>query len=215
MDASDVADQIREAVEAERAERREAERFRTRVAILVGVLAMLLAIASLGGENATKELINANIHASDTWAFYQAKAIRQTVNELAANELEAALMLHRASLTEDVAHRLQQQIDRYRATVMRYESEPDPSDPTNPLQGEGKKELRARARAWEARRQQAQAQDPNFDYAVALFQIAIVLGSVAIVANSRRILALSIAMGVVATLLMLNGFFLFVALPLG
>jgi Domain of unknown function (DUF4337) len=215
MDASDVADHIREAVEAERAERREDERFRTRAAILVGVLAMLLAIASLGGENATKELINANIHASDTWAFYQAKTIRQTVNEIAANELEAALVLHRASLAEDIVPQLQQRIDRYRATIARYESEPDPSDQTNPLKGEGKQELMARARAWEAKRQHAQAQDPNFDYAVALFQIAIVLGSVAIVAGSRRIFALSLVMGVVATLLMLNGFLLFLALPVG
>jgi hypothetical protein len=73
----------------------------------------------------------------------------------------------------------------------------------------------ARARAWEAKRQQAQAQDPNFDHAVAFLQIAIVLGSVAIVAGSRRILALALAIGVVATLLMLNGFFLFLELPVG
>ena len=176
---------------------------------------MLLAIASLGGENATKELINANIHASDTGAFYQAKTIRQTVNELAANELEATLVLHRAALAEDGVRQLQQRIERYRATVARYESEPDPSDPTNPLKGEGKKELMARARAWEAKRQQAQGQDPNFDHAVAFLQIAIVLGSVAIVAGSRRILALALAIGVVATMLMLNGFFLFLELPVG
>ena len=45
--------------------------------------------------------------------------------------------------------------------------------------------------------------------------LAIVLGSVSIVAASRRILLFSLAVGVVATLLMLNGFFLFVALPIG
>ena len=58
----------------------------------IGVLAMLLAISGLGGGNATKEMLNANIQASDTYAFYQAKNIRQTSNQLAADELEALLI---------------------------------------------------------------------------------------------------------------------------
>ena len=68
--------------------------------ILAVVLAMLLAIASLGGDNATKETLNANIQVTDTWSFYQAKNIRQTANQLAANELEAQLILHGGSLGE-------------------------------------------------------------------------------------------------------------------
>jgi Domain of unknown function (DUF4337) len=208
MDANDVSEQIRAAVETERAEHRVEERFRTRGAIIIGILAMLLAIASLGGENATKEMINANIHASDNWAFYQAKNIRQTVNQLAADELEATILLHGTTLTDEARQEIQRRIERFRATAARYESEPDASDPANPLKGEGKRELFARARRWEIRRDQAQAQDPNFDYALAFFQIAIVLGSVAIVATSRWILWLALAVGIVATLLMLNGFFL-------
>jgi hypothetical protein len=213
MDANDVSEQIRAAVETERAEHRVEERFRTRGAIVIAVLAMLLAIASLGGENATKEMINANIHASDNWAFYQAKSIRQTVNQLAADELEASTLLHGATLTDEARQEMQRRIERYRATAARYESEPDASDPTSPLKGEGKRELFARARHWEVRRDQARAQDPNFDYARAFFQIAIVLGSVAIVASSRWILRLAVAVGMVATLLMLNGFFLAIQLP--
>ena len=214
MDANDVSEQIRAAVETERAEHRVEERFRTRGAIIIAVLAMLLAIASLGGENATKEMINANIHASDNWAFYQAKNIRQTVNQLAADELEASIRLHGATLTDEARQEMQRRIERYRATAARYESEPDANAPTSPLKGEGKRELFARARHWEARRDQAQAQDPNFDYARAFFQIAIVLGSVAIVATSRWILWLALAVGVVATLLMLNGFLLAIQLPI-
>ena len=47
---------------------------------------MLLAISGLGGGNATKEMLNANIQSSDICAFYQAKNIRQTSNQLAADE---------------------------------------------------------------------------------------------------------------------------------
>ena len=56
---------------------------------------------------------------------------------------------------------------------------------------------------------------PNFDFAQALYQISIVLGSVSIVAASRRLLGLALALGTVATLFMLNGFLLLVNLPIG
>ncbi|HYW89460.1 MAG TPA: DUF4337 family protein, partial [Chloroflexota bacterium] len=63
------------------------------------------------------------------------------------------------------------------------------------------------------RRDRAARQDPNFDFAQALFQISIVLGSVSIVATSRRLLVLGLALGAVATVLMLNGFLLVFELP--
>jgi Domain of unknown function (DUF4337) len=55
---------------------------------------------------------------------------------------------------------------------------------------------------------------PNFDFAEALFQIAIVLGSVSIVAASRALVKLSGGLAVVASRLMINGYFLIVHLPL-
>jgi len=213
MEASDYADQLRESVEDERPSSGQVDRFKTRAAICIGIMAMLLAIASLGGENSMKAMIDSNIHASDTWAFYQAKNIRQTANELAANDLEAMLIVQGPTLPDDARQQIQQRIDRYRATVTRYESEPDPTDPTNPLKGEGKRELTARAQDWESQRDLAQRQDPNFDYSIALFQIAIVLGSVAIISVNSRLLMLAIFAGCVATLLMINGFFLIVDLP--
>ncbi len=206
MDATEAADQIRDATAEEAKAKAEDDQFRRRAAIAIGVLAMLLAIASLGGDNATKEMVNSNILASDTWAFYQAKNIRQTTYQIAAEDLQAQLTTQ-PNLAADARAQLQQRLDRYQATIDRYES-----DPTS---NEGKKELTATARGYEARRAHAQKQDPNFDYSQALFQIAIVLGSVSIVALARPLLGLALALGGVATLLMLNGFFLFVDLPIG
>ncbi|HEY2595396.1 MAG TPA: DUF4337 family protein, partial [Chloroflexota bacterium] len=59
----------------------------------------------------------------------------------------------------------------------------------------------------------AAKKDPFFDFSQALFQIAIVLGSVSIVATSRSLLGVALGLGVIATLLLINGFFLFVELP--
>lgn len=209
MDAADTAETIREAVAeehaAEQARQERTDRFRRRTALLVAALAALLAIASLGGENATKTMIASNIQASDTYAFFQAKNIRQTSNLLAADALQS--LLETTSPSDEARAAIQQRIDRYRATAARYESEPET--------GEGKKELLALAQTFVQDRDHAQAQDPNFDYSQALFQIAIVLASVAIIAVSRPVALAAAGLGAVATVLMLNGFFLWFSLPIG
>ncbi|HLL46245.1 MAG TPA: DUF4337 domain-containing protein [Longimicrobiaceae bacterium] len=213
METLDAAEVIRELRE-DRAEQDAGERFRSVVALVIAVLATLLAVASLGGGNVSEEVVNSNIHASDTWAFYQAKNIRQTSMNLAADEMEATLLASGASLSPEARRDIEAKVARYRATSARYDDEPDPDAPGDSLRGEGKKQLRARALSHEARRDRAQEQDANFDYASVLYQIAIVLGSVAILALSRPVLVVSLALGGMATLLMVNGFFLAFPLPL-
>jgi hypothetical protein len=220
VEPQEAADRIVEALEEERAElaeeraeRRVSDRLRTQSALVIAILAMLLAIATLGGDHAKKEALNANILAADTWAFYQAKNIRQTTYALAADELETIAEVGGLVLSETARQRLQGRVESYRQTVARYEDEPDPRDPGNPLKGEGKKQLQARAQHYEHDRDYALAMDPNFIYSTAIYQIAIVLGSVAIIAMSRLILFGAIALGVVATALLLNGFMLIVPMP--
>ena len=174
------------------------------VSIFISVLAVLLAITSMGGGNATKEMMNANIVTSDTYAFYQAKNIRQTEMRLAADEL-TALKSTSLWLPTDAARRIDERLKAYAATIDKYESDPKT--------GEGKAELLAKAHAFEKIRDHAAAQDPFFDYAEALIQIAIVLASVSMVARRRWVLWLSYGFAIVGALLTLNAFTLLVELP--
>lgn len=210
----DPAEKIVEARERSGDGDSEQEKFNKRVALIIAVMALLLAITSLGGGNAAEDIMNHNIHASDTWAFYQAKSIRQTSNKLAADALETEFEINANSLTPEARAGIERRIEEYKKTVERYEDEPDKNEPGNPLKGEGRKQLSAKAHDFEAQRDRAQKQDPNFDFSEALFQIAIVLASVAILADSRMILKVSLVVGLAATLLMLNGYFLFLDLPL-
>ena len=180
--------------------------FRRLTGIYLGVVAMLLAIASLGGSEATKEMLNSNIHASDTYAFYQAKNIRQTSYQIAAEQIEF-LGAGLTGLSAEQQSKIQQLSKRYRDTAARYDSEP--------ATGEGKKELMAKAKQWEKKRDHAASEIPNFEYAEALYQIAIVLGSVAIVAASPWLLGLSGVLATFGLLLTLNGYLLLVPLPHG
>jgi Domain of unknown function (DUF4337) len=202
-EASEIAERIHAHHEEDHSAAADAS-FRKLTGIYLGIVAMLLAIAALGGSNATKTMLNSNIQASDIYAYYQAKNIRQTAYQLTAEQLESEL-LGLPDMPEAARTKIQDRIKRYRERVDRYESDPST--------GEGKKELLAKAKEWETRRDRAAEQDPNFDYAEALFQIAIVLGSVSIVAASRSLVKLSGVLAGVGTLLMINGYFLLVHLP--
>jgi hypothetical protein len=204
MDSTDAADLIAE-IHEERAENEASEGFRNRAALLIALLAAVLAVGGLGGGNATDDMIGNNIKASDTWAFYQAKNVRQTMYEIEADRLKAALAAGSVAPAERPA--AEARLKDYEATVARYDSEPDPNDPTK---GEGKKELSAQAKSYEAAFEEASARDNNFDLAEVALQLALVLGSVAILAVNRWILGLSLALGIAGSLLTLNGFLLLV-----
>ena len=210
MDSTDAADLIAE-INEERAEHEADDKFRNKAALLIAALAAILAIGGLGGGNATDDMVASNIQASDTWAFYQAKNQRQTMYELEVDRLKAVLATGAPSPAERAS--IEQRIADYEATIARYDSEPDPEAPNDPLKGEGKKELMARAQAHEAAVETANARDFSFDLAEVLLQLSLVLGSVAILAVRRWILALSGALGALGALLVINGFFLLI--PLG
>jgi hypothetical protein len=181
-----------------------ADTFKQRAAILIAVLAMLLAVASLGGSNAGKEAVNNNVLASNFFNFYQAKNMRQTAITLSADHIELAV-LNDPAIPDTAKSELKKKLDGYRKTIARYESEPDT--------GEGKKELLVKAKEYEAKRDHALKQDPYFDYAEALLQIAIVLISVAIISGLGWLVAIGATLGIVGALLMVNGFLLLVEVP--
>jgi hypothetical protein len=180
------------------------DRFKQRAAVAIAFFAMMLAITGLGGNNATKEALNSNIMASNYWNFFQAKNMRQTAFVLAADEFELAWG-NDPALSPEAKAELKKKLEGYRKTIARYESEPDTR--------EGKKELVERAKEYEKARDHALKQDPYFDYAEALLQIAIVLISVAIIADLVWLSFFGGAIGLIGSLLMINGYMLWVEVP--
>jgi hypothetical protein len=195
------ADEAAEMMDAEKTR----DRFKQRAAVAIAFFAMILAITGLGGSNAGKEAVNNNVLASNYWNFFQAKNMRQTSFALAADQLELRLAQNDPALSPEAQAELRKKAEAYRKTVTRYESEPETR--------EGKKELIARAKEYEVKRDHALKQDPYFDYAEALLQIAIVLISVAIVADVVWLSFIGGILGILGAMLTLNGFYLFVELP--
>lgn len=174
------------------------------IGIYVGILAVLLAICTMAGGNATKDAMRANVDASNLWAFFQAKNIRRVAMELSADEMEA-LLLTQPSLGETARTQITAKIKSLRERAQAFKSDPKT--------GEGLDQLFDRARAQESDRDVALRRDPYFDYAQALLQIAIVLASVALVAGGGSLLVTSGLLGACGMLLMLNGFTLALRMP--
>ena len=174
------------------------------IGVWVGILAALLAVCVMGGDNATKDANRANIDAANTWAFFQAKNIRRNDLRLAADQLEL-MLLAQTDTKPEARTAIEAKIKSYRDTAALYS--------TDPKTGEGLDELFAKAKSIEADRDRALRKDPYFDLAQALLQIAIVLASVAIIAGTDLLVFLSLGVGALGTLLMLNGYTLALAIP--
>jgi hypothetical protein len=175
------------------------------IGIWIGILAVALAICSMLGGNATKDMLRLNIEVSDTYNFYQAKNGRQMMLRNQAEGLESLLALL-PNPSPEVRQAIDGRVKEHRMWADRYESDPKSN--------EGKKELLAKARELEAERNLAMKKDPYFDWSQALLQIAIVLASVAIVTGGRSVLLFSGLLGILGTLLLVNGHLLLVKVPL-
>ncbi len=155
------------------------------IALLISVLALFLAFSETLGKSAQTEGIGLNIKASDTWNFFQAKTIRQTVLRTAA---EATAVETATAPTDEVRAAMTKQIEAWRATVTRYESDPKEKD--------GRKELRAQAEDFEHRRDTQMARYHHYEIASAAFQIGIVLASAGVITGMMVLPWLAIALGV-------------------
>lgn len=148
-----------------------------RTALLVALLAAALALTELGEKAAQNAYLTFHIKASDDWAVYQAKTVRQNIYAMFADTWEA--------LPGADARR----IAAARANAARMDDDPQG--------GNGRKQMTAIAKASEAARDAAFHRYHFFEFAVGGLQIAIVLASVSVV---TRVVALALGAGVLGAL---------------
>ncbi|MGB7912949.1 MAG: DUF4337 domain-containing protein [Desulfobaccales bacterium] len=176
----------------------KAKSFPRRVALITGIFAVILAISHLGGDMATKEMLMAQQQASDQWAFFQAKNIREHIDRNQKTILTLNL-LEKDALKPEVRQRYEEELRQVTAAEGRYAAEKD--------------EIEKEARHLEQERDLYRSKDPYFEYAEVLLAIAIVMSSIAILAYSRMALSMALVSAGLGTLLAANGFLLIVRLP--
>lgn len=167
-----------------------------KIALLIAVLAAFLAFSETLGSSAQTEALSRNIEASNLWSFFQAKSIRLTTLQTAAETLEVDLA--QAAAPEAKAL-IEKRIAAWRKTAARYESEPDKK--------EGRKELAARAADAEKKRDRALAAYHQYEVASGALQIAIVLASANVITGAAFLLWGAIGLGALGVAFAMIGFF--------
>ena len=156
----------------------------------ITVMAALLAVNTYIANGISSNILTNTIKANDTWNFYQAKSIKQTIAE---NARDDAL----ARKDTKKAQELTAKIDRYES---------------DPVKNEGKKELMEKARSLEAQRDEAKTHSPWLTFAGSVLQLSIVLLSASILAVSMGMFYSSIVVGLIGAVIMSQGIWLWVPL---
>ena len=180
MEALEVKEKIEETEESHEGSRST----NLRIGLLIAALAALLALLEAGGKSAQTEAINANLQASDLWAFFQAKTARITTILTAAETAKLSLL---GDLPAETKAAIQKQIDAWNATAERYDSEPQT----------GRKELTERATEAETERDRKLSAYHLFELGSAASQLAIVLASAAIITGLTFLVYLAGGLGIV------------------
>ena len=162
---------------------REAK-IKDKAGMVINVFALLLAVNAWYGGKLGSTVLNNTIKANDTYAFYQAKSLKQTLAEQ---------NLYEANHNGDKARAAEMA-----AKIDKYENEPK----------DGKIALLAKAKALEVERDEAKQRSPWIGYASTAYQLAIVVLSASILAVSMSLFWSSFAVAGLGILLSLNGLFL-------
>jgi len=182
----------------------ELEQFKTRsferrVALTTSIFAVILAIAGLGGNNATKEMLLAQQQSSDQWAFYQAKSIKEHQTRTHRLQLDLELAERGARMPPEARKKTEALLAQVTDEEKRYQSE--------------KQEIEKEAKALEHERDVNRTKDPYFDFAEVLLQIAIVMASISILADTPVIFHFSLVLASFGGFLALNGYLLLLRIP--
>ena len=153
---------------------------------VITVIAALLAVNTYIANGISSRVLTNTMQLNDTWSFYQAKSIKQTIAENARDDA--------------IARKDTKKAEELTARIDRYESDP--------VKNEGKKELMARARALEAERDEAKLHSPWLTFAGSTLQLSIVLLSASILAVSMGMFYASIGVGLIGAVLMSQGIWL-------
>ena len=183
----------------EELEEKRRNSFSKKVALFTAFYAVILAICALGGNNSMKEMLLAQQEASNQWAFYQAKNVREYLYRIEKGHLETQMVERGDTMKPAV-------LKHYRAEIQKVSDE-------EARLSKDKQEILVEAKKQERERDANRAKDPYFDFAEALLQIAIVMSSVSIIGNSRPVFIFSIGAAVLGALVTLNGFLLLFRLP--
>lgn len=156
-------------------------------ALTTSIIAVFLAVTSILNNAAGDELFINLVKTNDSWSFYQAKSIKQSLAESEKDKLEVDIIQRKDSKNPadiDIVQKEIKKVEYYKAKIAEYKRE--------------KQEIEKEARKYEREYQNADAKSDKYDIAEGLYQLALVLSPISLVARNYRLWILSCIVGVIA-----------------
>jgi hypothetical protein len=160
----------------------------TRTALMIAVMAAALALIEFAAKDAQTNYLTNHIAASDTWAQYQATAVRRTVLSSEADLLQSLPAAAESAVKQKIADAL--------SNAARMRSEPG---------GEGMEQLAEKAHAQEHLRDHEMHRTHVLELASGGLQISIVLASISVVIDLPLFMLASAVLGLASALYGLLG----------
>jgi hypothetical protein len=184
---SEISETIDKAREGE-----HGEGFNKRIALVIAILALFLALSETLGKGAQTEAISKNVESSDLWAFFQAKNIRISLANTAAEAITAAAA---GAADPAVKAAMDKQAEAWKTTAERLISEPKT----------GRDQLSEQAKEAEHERDLSMAKYHHYELSSAAFQVGIVLASAAVITGMVGLVWFGGALGALGLVLMALG----------
>ena len=172
----EAVEEVKEELAKEKALEQQNRQWFNLIGLSTGILSGLAAIASMQAGGLANEGMLAQIHATDKWAFYQAKSTKRHLNESTVTVLQSLQKPIPAQLTAEIAKLRQQQ-----------------------------QEIQTEAQKLQAESLASLHRHELFARSVAALQVGISLGAVAALLRRRVVWYLGLGIGTIGIGLMVAG----------
>jgi hypothetical protein len=188
--------QIHEEVKADILEKEQADKKKDKwlnyLSISTILIALCATLSSYNGGNAGGNSTMSQIKASDLWAQYQSKSIKQYLYEIQIDNLNTSLLTIPAGAAYDS---IKKHINGYNQNIAKYKTD--------------KEEISKNAKHLEAVRDESSKHGGAFGLAVLFLEISILLSSIAALIKKKLLWYISMLPGLVGIIYFINGFLLF------
>jgi hypothetical protein len=164
------------------------------LALTTVIFAVCATLATFKGGGYSTRSVLSQAQASDQWAYYQAKSIKENVYQLQLDKIQLEAKLD-ADASAAKATLYKDTISDYEKKVAKYKVE--------------KEAIKTQAEDWEAKRDDLQKHGGPFGIAVILLQIAILISSIAALLKRQVLWYLAMPVGLIGITFFADGFFLF------
>ncbi len=166
-------------------------------ALTTSIIAVFLAVASILNNAANDDVFINLVKTNDSWSFYQAKSIKQSLAESQRDALELDIMQRKDNKNpadKDIIEKQIKKIEYYKGKIAEYKKE--------------KQEIEKEARNYEKEYKNADAKSDKYDIAEGLYQLALVLSPISLVARNYRLWIMSCIVGITAIGFSIFAFFM-------